>query len=188
MKRVRRLARSVRHLPDRLLHGYRHGRARAVVAAAQPRRVLFVCLGNICRSPYAAAALTAAAGESGVEAASAGFIGPGRRAPDAAQRAAALRGLDLGPHSSRQLTAEMVAAVDLVVVMDAAQRRLLRRRYGNGTPLVLLGDLDPEPIDTRTVRDPYQQADAVFDDVSARISRCIDVLAAQLGDGASLTA
>jgi protein-tyrosine phosphatase len=177
-KSFRRAARALRHFPDRLLHGLRRRRARQRIAALQPKRVLFVCLGNICRSPYAAARYGAVA--PGAEVQSAGFIGPGRGVPDAAHYTGLSRGCDLTAHRSQLVTAELLRWADLVVVMDPEQRRRLRRSYGRGDAL-LLGDLDPHPIDTRTVRDPYDQPRTVFVEVFDRIDRCIKELSSANG-------
>lgn len=175
LRRVRRVARSARHTPDRLLHQSRRERALALLRRTRPGRLLFVCLGNICRSPYAEHAFAARANGS-VQAASAGFIGPNRPMPDTGQRVAELHGADLSGHRSRLFTAELVREADLVVVMDDRQRRALRRRFGTTLPVLVLGDLDPEPIDTRGIRDPYNQPEHVFEAVFARIDRCLDVL------------
>jgi protein-tyrosine-phosphatase len=180
MRRARGLARSLRHLPDQLLHRRRRDRSRAALRRRPPSRVLFVCLGNICRSPYAEAVLRARAGAGRLHIESAGFMGPGREMPEKGQRVAARAGHDLSSHSSRLLTPELVRSADLIVVMDPRQRRGITRRFGSGLNLLVLGDLDPQPIDTRAVRDPYNQAEWVFEDVYARIDRCVAVLADHL--------
>src|SRR5690606_20012872 len=94
---VARAIRSVRTDLDRRLHGFRHRRVlRRLAAMAAPRSVLFVCHGNICRSPYAEhrfRATVAVLGAAAPRAGSAGFIGPDRPAPDEAIAAAAGRGL-----------------------------------------------------------------------------------------------
>jgi protein-tyrosine phosphatase len=180
LRRARRLARAVRHTPDRLLHGRRRRQQLAALTGLQPRTVLFVCLGNICRSPYAASAFERMAGPA-VRVVSAGFIGPGRPVPEAGQKAASVRGLDLSAHRSQFLTEELVSEADLIVVMDDSQRRGIAQRFGRQDRVVVLGDLDPWPIDTRTVRDPYNQPDHVFEAVYARIDRTVASLADALG-------
>jgi protein-tyrosine phosphatase len=175
---LRSAARYVRYLPDRLLHRWRQ---RSLVAslsrAPAPRAVLFVCHGNICRSPFAAAlARTLLPADVAVE--SAGFIDPGRPAPNEALAAAADRGIDLSSHRSRLITPHSLEASDLVVVMDVEQRRrvVMARPARPGT-VVLLGDLDPGPITRRAVLDPVDQPLAVFHDCYDRIDRCVRVLA-----------
>lgn len=178
--RVGPYARFVRHLPARLLHPWRRSRAVArLQSMPRPGRVLFVCYGNICRSPYGAEVLRKAADAehvSGLSVASAGFFGPDRPSPPAALAVARRRGHDLGEHRSRLLTPENLAETDLVVVMDRGQRTAIRRQYQVGGDVVLLGDFDPQPIETRAVRDPYGQDEAVFDRVYERVDRCVDLL------------
>jgi protein-tyrosine phosphatase len=179
---ARRAARALRHLPDRLRHAGRRRRALQSLRAAPPGVVLFVCHGNICRSPYAEVALRRAVG-GGVRVLSAGFIGPGRPTPAHGRTVAAERGLDLGSHRSQLLSEELVGGSELVVVMDTGQAAAIRRQYGAGTRVLILGDLDPDPIDTRTVRDPYDQEAEVFAAVYDRIDRCIGELARALATG-----
>lgn len=213
--------RGLRHAPDRLLHPLRRRRARrAVRARRDAARVLFLCLGNICRSPYAAAVLrrelSGRPGAPAVE--SAGLLAPGRRSPPEARRVAARRGVDLAAHRSRRIGAARaadpapraaegvtsaadpveLAAADLVLVMDARQRARARKllaaapeaaRPEAGRPrtearpptVLLLGDLDPAPIHRRTIRDPIERPEEVFEAVYDRIDRCVRVLAAELG-------
>jgi protein-tyrosine phosphatase len=145
-----------------------------------PQFVLVVCHGNICRSPYAAALLRRRLlplmGNRGrVE--SAGFIAPGRPCPDAAVEVAATRGLDLSGHRSQLLAPPEVHAADLILVMDTTQRWGIRALFGrNGHDVLLLGDLDPEPIETRAIRDPVEQPKEVFELSYSRIERCVGEL------------
>jgi protein-tyrosine-phosphatase len=89
--------------------------------------------------------------------------------------AAALRhGVDLSVHRSQLLTAEAVCAADLIVVMDLTQRHEICVRFGRTERDVLvLGDLDPQPVETRRIRDPVRQPLAVFEQTYARIERCV---------------
>jgi protein-tyrosine phosphatase len=139
--------------------------------------VLFLCYGNICRSPYAAAAARRQL-PSGIRVGSAGFFGPDRPAPSEAREVAAERGADLSPHRSRQLTANMAWSADLIVVMEARQRRKMIEKYPTiADRVILLGDLDPQPINRRDVLDPFGQPVATFRSCFDRIERCVDVLA-----------
>ncbi|HVH40344.1 MAG TPA: hypothetical protein VM764_09980 [Gemmatimonadaceae bacterium] len=175
-----------RHSPDRWLHPVRHARAIAAVRQCAGGGVLVVCHGNICRSPFAAAVLRRALEADGIEVASAGSVGPGRGVPAAAHACALERGEDLTAHRSQLLTRELLLAAGLVVVMDAAQRAVIVGRHGGeAARVVLLGDLDPEPIAKRAIRDPYAQSPEVFAEVFARIERCALVLARAYRSGLS---
>lgn len=85
-------------------------------------RILMVCLGNICRSPTAEAALRHAAAEAGVDVvvASCGTGGwhSGEGADPRTVRHAKKRGLDLSRHRARQLRHDDFAAFDRLYAMD----------------------------------------------------------------------
>ena len=58
--------------------------------------------------------------------------------------------------------------------MDAVQRRAICDRFGRAERDVLvLGDFDPQPIDSRKIRDPVKQPLKVFEETYARIERCV---------------
>jgi protein-tyrosine phosphatase len=172
----------IRRTPERLLHPWRRRRAQARIAGrVAPEMVLVVCHGNICRSPFGGLVLRRLLAPQGIRVESAGFIGPGRSAPPEAIEAAAARGVDLGEHRSRVLTQALVASAGLVVVMDAEQAGEIRMRFGRArSDVIVLGDLDPEPIATREILDPVYQPVSVFSEVYARIERCSARLAGAL--------
>ena len=182
---MRSVLRTLRHLPDRLVHPLRRRRAIRRLRERGPRgEIHFICLGNINRSAYAAARFRSEMASRGcdmVPTRSAGFIGPGRPAPELARAAAERRGLDLTDHGSRLLSRDDVGGEDLLVVMTPEQRRrarrLLRRR---SQPVLVLGDLDPAPIVRRLVQDPYGHPTEVFERVFDRIDRCVEQLARAL--------
>ncbi|HEX9394493.1 MAG TPA: hypothetical protein VF923_07570, partial [Gemmatimonadales bacterium] len=69
----------------------------------------------------------------------------------------------------------------LLIVMDATQRRDVCDRFGrHPRDVFLLGDLDPRPIRTRAIEDPIERPLAVYEEVYARIERCIATLAGAL--------
>jgi protein-tyrosine-phosphatase len=107
---------------------------------------------------------------------SAGFVGQGRRSPELAAAVADGLGVGLRGHTSRLIDAGMVRAADLVVVMEPGQRRAMLRRFGT-TRVLLLGDLDPEDRQGRTIRDPMWQSRETFVEVYGRIDRCVERLA-----------
>jgi protein-tyrosine phosphatase len=86
--------------------------------------VLFVCTGNICRSPVAERLFRARAnGAAPITTVSAGVTGLVGRPMDATT-ATALRelGVDPGQHVGRRLTTELVAASDLVLTAELSHR------------------------------------------------------------------
>jgi protein-tyrosine-phosphatase len=153
---------------------------RWLASKPKPASVLMVCSGNICRSPFAAALFRKLAGENGIQIRSAGFFGGGRSCPGEAVAAAAHFGLDLTAHRAEVLTPELVRETDLIIVMEAVQQRALAALFARRRDVILLGDLDPEPIETRTVHDPISQSLDVFLDSYARIARCVRQLCTAL--------
>jgi protein-tyrosine-phosphatase len=174
-------------LLDRTLHPFRRRAARRRLARlGLQREVLVVCFGNICRSPYAAAVLSRLLLAEGrrVEVTQGGFFGPDRRSPETAREAALDRGIDLGPHRSRLLTADGARAATLVVVMETAQAERVSQELGVAwSRTLVLGDLDPEMIPSRDIADPYGMRRDVFAATYARIDRCVTALVAALPRG-----
>jgi protein-tyrosine phosphatase len=183
-RRAGAIARGVRDAADRALHGRRRAAALQRLGGMRPGALLFVCEGNIYRSPFAAGAFVRALrpdARDGFEVASAGFVGPGRASPAAAVAVAAARGVDLTAHQSRLIVAPQLDARTLVVVMEPRQQRALVRRFGIPPHRVLvLGDLDPRPITTRAIADPWGLGEPVLQASYARIDRCVRVLVAAL--------
>ena len=76
--------------------------------AGTPSIMLFVCQGNICRSPFAEALLRARLGDRAIAIGSAGMMPqPGRPTPIFGLEAAAAHGIDLSAHRSIWLTRQM---------------------------------------------------------------------------------
>lgn len=181
---IREWLKSVRHLPDRIRHASRRSAAIERLTNAAPWRgnVLFVCHGNVCRSPFAEVLFSQRMRAAGITTPrwaviSAGFVGPGRPSPAEAIAAAARVGLDLTANRSKLLTAESVHESSLIVVMAAEQAKRIRSTFAvDAAKLLVLGDLDPLPIETRSIRDPWKGSFEVFDESYARIDRCISVL------------
>lgn len=167
---------AVRDWSDRALHTFRRARARRRVRRSRPvRSVLMVCHGNICRSPFAAAVLAAAARAESLDltVTSAGFVGPRRRPPEAALRASQRRHVDLSQHTSALIDRTRALAAHIVCVMEARQALMLRTRFGRHATVIVLGDLDPLPVRRRAIADPWGCGDDIFDASYDRIERCI---------------
>lgn len=152
---------------------------RETETGAGPTRVLFVCLGNICRSPLAEAVFRAQAEARGVadrfEIDSAGISGyhegapPDRRSAETARR----RGVTLAGRS-RPVTADDLRRFDWVIAMDAENRDGLRaleaRLTDAGARVHRLREWDPAPGDG-DVPDPYYGGPRGFEDVHDIVER-----------------
>jgi protein-tyrosine-phosphatase len=171
---LRRPLAAVRDRVDGLLHLRRRRIAAARLAELRPATVLFVCLGNVCRSPYAARVLASRTTQPLV-ARSGGYLGPGRSPPSEALQAARARGIEHSDHVSRILSPEEVGAADVIFVFDRFNVRDVRRsRSARPTPVLWLGDFDPLWTGKRAIIDPWGKPQAEFDSTFARIERCVD--------------
>jgi protein-tyrosine phosphatase len=151
--------------------------------SAPLERILVLCHGNICRSPFAEVLLRARCTE--LEVRSAGLAaGDGDLADPTAIEVAREWRLDLLPHRSRLLTAEQLEWAQLVLVMTAAQAAEVGARGPAGTaPRVrLLGDfLSEAPF---AIDDPYGRPADVFRACFRRIDAATERLSQRLNAAA----
>jgi protein-tyrosine phosphatase len=138
------------------------------------QRVLFVCLGNICRSPLAHGILRKRLADAGlygrvlVDSAGTRVPKPGR-APDPRARLVARRhGVPVGDLRSRQLEPGDLDRVDRVVVFDEANRAAVLALAGDELRVVKLRDGDvADPILGR--RSDFERTFAEIDEACARL-------------------
>lgn len=154
----------------------------------QPVRVLFVCLGNICRSPSAEGVfrekVKAAGLQAWVETDSCGtgdwHIG---KSPDArAVAAAAQRGIAIADLRARQFQVQDLQVFDYILAMDQQNLNDLRqlwRRHGGTEPCLFL-DYAANTA-SREVPDPYFGGDEGFAQVLDLIEAASEGLLAELG-------
>lgn len=166
---------------DRVSHARERRRAKHREARrGPPRRVVVVCYGNICRSPYAAAALRrrlATTGPHSIQIESAGLFGAGRPANRQAAASAGHRNISLEGHQSRLFRHSDSEGDSLILVMTRSQRRQLIREYAvESERIELLGDFDTEDPPYREILDPYGKSDEEFDRVFSQIDRSVDGL------------
>lgn len=144
-------------------------------------RVLFVCMGNICRSPTAAGVFRAAVERAGlgddVDVDSAGthayHVGDG--ADRRALRAAATRGVDLSHHRARAVEADDYRAYDYILAMDRENHAHLVAHAPSRSRARITLFLDyANGLDAKEVPDPYYGGRDGFDHVLDLVTAASD--------------
>ena len=155
--------------------------------ATRPRSVLFLCLGNICRSPFAAILAERHLRDRGlgtVRVASAGLrASQAPVSPPDAITAAAVYGIDLSRHRARDVTREEIAESDVIVVMEVAQVEQMRARFPEAADRVHLLPLYELGASARhgaregcNLLDPFGAGPASFTHCYQRIDAAIAAL------------
>ncbi|HJT21826.1 MAG TPA: low molecular weight protein-tyrosine-phosphatase [Nitrospira sp.] len=164
------------HIARRLYHQW------STVVPFPITSVLFVCHGNICRSPFAEIYFRSVMAKTGMalRVMSAGLdTTPGKPAHANTKALGRERQLSLDQHTTTQLQSELVSQSDLIVVMEIAQKQRIQSLYpaSNGK-VVLLGYFDPKgPLE---IADPYGKPMEQFQACFAQVARCCDNLAQAL--------
>jgi len=143
------------------------------------QRILFVCLGNICRSPAAEGVFRALAPEHPTDSAGTAGWHVGNPPYGPMQSAAKARGIDLSNLRARQFSAADFERFDLIIGMDAENLTNIEalRPTGNDTPVRVLTDFAPH-TGADHVPDPYYTRD--FDGALDLIEIAVDGLRAHL--------
>jgi len=141
--------------------------------------VVFVCYGNICRSPIGEALLARALDER---------LGPGHTwlvssagvgatdgtpASRGTKDVLAARGIDFRSHRARYLTPSMARHADLLVCMEAGQVEQVRAMVDDPSKVVLLGEGVPDPIGAGP--DMYERTAALIEShIPPLVDRIVD--------------
>lgn len=151
-----------------------------------PYRIVFVCTGNICRSPMAeviarARATSVDLGDGTtladhlvVQSAGTGPWHEGEPMHARAQTALVRGGFPDHPHVAHQFASAAIGQIDLLVALDRRHQQTLRSLGADPDRLALLRSFDPAAGAAADVPDPYYGDDAVFDE-------CRDLIAAGCG-------
>ncbi len=142
---------------------------------------MFLCYGNICRSPLAAAL----AGQRlrGVDIESAGFHQQeGRSCPEKIQRIGNSFGVDLSGHRSRRVTAELLANADLVIAMDKENLNCLGSEFPEVLERTTLLGLFGNPP-ALAIADPYLADEASTHRICEQVRSSVDDLALWIANG-----
>lgn len=137
-------------------------------------KILVVCIGNICRSPYGACSLQARLpnkhiASAGISVAKNNLLG--KPATHQAIVVSKALGIDLNQHQSQQLTSELCAQYDLILIMEKDH-------------MTALTDIAPEArgkamlfgkwIGEKDIPDPYGQSREAYEYVYQLINHAVD--------------
>ena len=154
------------------------------------KKILFVCLGNICRSPLAEGLFRVLVKNNHQEfdffcdsAGTASYhIGS---LPDHRSRQVAINhGFEL-THKARQFTVEDFDHFDLILAMDPHNMKdiiSLSRNKTDQNKVKLMRDFDTKIKDNKTVHDPYYDTIKEFEEVYQVLERCCEELLKKLND------
>jgi protein-tyrosine phosphatase len=161
LRDLRRIERGARVTYLRLAWQRRGGReSPRPIPSTRNAALVTICHGNVLRSAYAEALLkqlAVTARAPGVRVSSAGLHAvAGKSADPRGVEVARENGLDLSAHHATPLTAEIVAAADLLLVMDYVNAAEVVSRHPDAADKVmLLGQFDPAVQGDPTIPDPY---------------------------------
>lgn len=150
-------------------------------------RILFVCLGNICRSPTAEAVMRARAEAAGqadsltLDSAGTGDWHVGKPPDRRARDAAAKRGYDLSSLRARQVNRDDFHTFDFILAMDGSNLADLQALAPAGSRARVQLFLDFSHGPEQDVPDPYYGGEDGFDAVLDLVESACDGLIATLG-------
>ncbi|XP_029451639.1 low molecular weight phosphotyrosine protein phosphatase isoform X2 [Rhinatrema bivittatum] len=149
------------------------------MAATAPKSVLFVCLGNICRSPIAEAVFRKlvtdenAENQWRIDSAATSTYEIGNPPDYRGQACMRKHGINMN-HIARQVTKDDFLSFDYVLCMDESNLRDLKRKASPikncKAKIELLGSYDPQK--RLIIEDPYYGNDEDFETVYQQCVRC----------------
>jgi protein-tyrosine phosphatase len=167
-------------------------RSRFIRQPRLPRNLksaLFVCRGNICRSPFAehlARLISDSRGEDLIVGSAGLDVGRAVPPPPEAIEAAATFGVDLAEHLSSMVTHEQVESYDAVFAMEWGQVKELKTGYRQqADKFFLLPLMNPSKNNLKgfqkfNIKDPYGGSAQEFIGCYKRIYACVDSIFFQI--------
>ena len=149
-------------------------------------KILFICLGNICRSPIAEYVFIHIAQERGIHNIHADSAGPsGWHAGEFMHCGAAdiLDGLGIDSHDfvSQKVPTDALDKYDYLIVMDEANLHDVRRLLGESDKIFKITDVLPENTHYDHVPDPWYTGN--FNETHTIVSQCCEILLERLARG-----
>jgi len=120
--------------------------------------ILVVCVGNICRSPIAAALLMNHYPQKHIDSAGLSAV-VGHAADSKAQEVMTARNIDMSDHIAKQISEELVMTADLIFTMSESQTRWIEDRWPHcrGKTFRIGHWIDKD------IADPYQHDKSAFE-------------------------
>ena len=152
----------------------------------KPFRIIFLCHGNICRSPMAEWLFKHLAAEAGVSerfevtSAAVSYEEEGNGMYPPAKRKLTQKGIPFGDHRAHRITPGEYAAADLVIIMDRSNRRMLEYIVGSDREGKVHSMLEYAGL-SRDVADPWYTGDfeTAYNDILAGCRGLLETLVAK---------
>lgn len=142
-----------------------------------PKNILFICTGNICRSSYAERKLNQLFRNPNVKVSSAGLVtDEGKQADPQAIEIALKRKINLSSHRTQSVTAELLAAADLILVMDSSHYKKINPSLSN--KVKYLGCYGEHK--RISIKDPFSRSNKIFENCFNQIDQALQGLKAEL--------
>ncbi|WP_189441162.1 low molecular weight protein-tyrosine-phosphatase [Rhodanobacter panaciterrae] len=136
------------------------------------KRILTVCIGNICRSPTAEYLFRQRLAPRDIQLSSAGLGAlAGHSMDTTAMQLLAEHGIDGAAHRARQLTPAMLREADLVLGMEKSHVDAMVRLAPEASGKIFIFD---KWLQGRDIPDPYRQQRVAFDHVYGMITQGVD--------------
>jgi len=162
----------------------------AVRSDKRQHSIIFLCQGNVCRSPFASALLKRSVQtDPKISISSYGNLPRSEvSSPLNAIKAASDLGIDLSGHKSKALSRGAAERASVIVVFDETNKRWFRERFPTlKTPVVLLGSFLPKLSADRTISDPDGRDLTYFKATYKTIADGIDELSRELSPKITLS-